>query len=87
VKPRNQAWQSRLTCAVTAQLAMERLKERLAGQESCELPRKEFSDLGRRRLDLLLDGGATIDDGNDVLDVVTEKVTLAAIGEGLKLGG
>jgi hypothetical protein len=68
------------------QVARERLNERLVDQESRELPREEIPDFWRRRLDLLLDSRATIDDGNDVLKVVSEKITSTAIGESLELG-
>lgn len=82
-----QPWKTGLTRAVTLQVARECLNERLVGQESRELPREEGPDLGRSRLDLLLDSGATIDDGNDVLKVVvTGEVASTAIGEGLELG-
>jgi hypothetical protein len=86
MEPSFQPWKTGLTHAVTAQLAMERLNERIVGQESRELPREEVPDFGRRRFDLFLDGGATIDDGDSVLKVMTEKVASATIREGLELG-
>jgi hypothetical protein len=76
-----------LTCGVAGEVPRQRLEERWSLEQASKLLGDIAPYLGAGRRELGVKPRSSVDDGDNILEVVVVKVAGSAIGVGVQLGG